>query len=244
MVAALLALLVSAGPVATPWVPLLLPGDTLPVDTAFVDQHGRAFHWHQLAGKSVVLAFIYTRCREANECPATSAKFSAMQRDLPSKVQLLEVTLDPSYDTPAVLRRYGTMFDEDPRRWTLATGNPPDLLAFARRFNVNVAPAREPGQLEHGEALAIFNPQQRLVSVTAGNDWRPAEALAAAEQAAGTSSNPFDLLLLWFRNIAATCGAALSSNEGERWIRIALGSSCALALIALGVVTYRGFTAK
>lgn len=244
MVAALVALLAAANPAPTPFVPLLLPGDTLPVDAAFVDQDGRAFRWHQLAGTSVIVAFIYTRCGEANECPAISAKFAQMQSVLPRNVHLLEVTLDPAHDTPMTLKRYGAMFDQDPQRWTLATGNVSDVLAFARRFNVTVAPGRQAGQLVHSEALAIFDPQQRLVSVTAGDDWRPSEALAAAERAAGNSSNPVALLMLWFRNIGATCGAALSSNTGERWVRIVLGSACALAIVALGFAAYRVVTKK
>ena len=225
-------------PTPTPWVPTVQIGTTLPIDPAFVDQNGRTFRWHQLSGGGVILAFIYTRCRESNECPATSAKFAAMQHALPRGTRLLEVTLDPANDTPAVLRSYGAMYDEDPNKWTLATGEPEQVLEFARRFNVIVAPARERGQLEHGEALAIFDPQQRLVSLTAGNDWQPDEALAVAEQAAGQPNNPLAALMLWFRNFGTTCGAILASPSGKP-IRIAIAAACGIAILAIMIFAYR-----
>jgi len=226
-------------PPPTPWVPTLQVSQQLPIDPAFVDENGRGFRWHQLAGKSVVLAFIYTRCRESNECPATSAKFAAMQHALPQDTRLLEVTLDPGYDTPAVLRRYGEMFDEDPHVWTLATGNTQTVLDFARRFNVTVEPAREPGQLQHGEALAIFDPEQRLVSLTAGSDWQSREALAVAAQSAGQSSNWFAATMLWFRNFGTTCGAILASGAWERPTRIVIAGACLIAIAAIAVFAVR-----
>jgi cytochrome oxidase Cu insertion factor (SCO1/SenC/PrrC family) len=234
--AVIFAALLRPAPTPTPWVPELLAGQTLPVDPAFVDQDGRAFRWHDLSGKSVVLAFFYARCRESNECPATSAKFAEMQRGIPPNIRLLEVTLDPGHDSPAVLKSYGTMFDQDARVWTLATGNTADLRSFARRFRVDVAPSRQPGQLEHGEALVIFDPRQQLVSVTAGNEWQPQEALAVAAQAANEPHSPLAAMMLWFRNIATTCGALLSSDPSQRSTRIVIASVAALAMIAVFIV--------
>lgn len=233
-IATLTAALGSPAPAPTAWIPALQLGQALPIDPAFVSQDGRVFRWHQLAGSSVILAFVYTRCRESNECPAISAKFAEMQHQLPRGVRLLTVTLDPAYDTPAVLRRYGETFGQDTRYWTLATGNPLAVLAFAQRFNVVVSPGRQAGQLEHGEALAIFDPQQRLVSLTAGNDWQPREALAVARQTLGMPSSAFDRIALWFRNFGTTCGALLTSEDGWlRSARIAFAGAATLFIVGL-----------
>jgi cytochrome oxidase Cu insertion factor (SCO1/SenC/PrrC family) len=203
-ITALLAVLVGCAPPSSR-VPLLQIEQTLPTDQSFVNQGGRTFRWSQLRGRSVVLAFMHTRCRDASQCAATSAKFAAVQRDLPRGSRLLEVSLDPAYDRPAVLRRYGEMFGQDPRYWTLATGDPKSVLEFVRRF-ITVSPGREPADREHSEALAIFNRQQHLVSLTGGTDWQPDEALAEVRQTLGEASNPFDRLKLWSRNIGAAFG--------------------------------------
>lgn len=203
-IAPLLAVLVSCAPPVSR-VPLLQVGQTLPTDQPFVNQAGRTFRWSQLRGRSVVLAFMHTRCRDASQCAATSAKFAVMQRDLPRGSRLLEVTLDPAYDRPAVLRRYGELFSQDPRYWTLATGDPRSVLQFVRRF-IAVSPGREPADREHSEALAIFDGQQHLASLTGRTDWQPDEALAEVRETVGDAGNPFDRLKLWSRNIGAAFG--------------------------------------
>jgi hypothetical protein len=89
----------------------LAVGDAVP-QTPFVDEHGAPFTFASLRGEEVVAAFIYTRCPD--ECPLISAKFARMQSLLRgAKVHLVEVSLDPSFDTPAVLTRYAHTFGAD-----------------------------------------------------------------------------------------------------------------------------------
>lgn len=210
-----------------PWVPTVVVGERLPADPVLVDQNGTRLRWSRFKGHAFAVAFIYTRCRESNECPAISAKFAQLQRELPPTSHLMEVTIDPAYDTPAVLKRYGAMFGADAARWTLATGDPQTVLTLAKRFNVLVAPGREPGQLEHGEAIAVFDTQERLVSLTAGNSWRPREILAELQSASGARASLLDRATLWFRNFGVACGAALTLRD--RWSR----PFAALILIAM-----------
>ena len=200
-----------------PWVPTVVVGERLPADPQLIDQTGAPLRWSQLNGRAFAVTFIYTRCRESAECPATSAKFAQLQREIPPSARLLEITIDPAYDTPAVLRRYGAMFGENPSRWTLATGDPQTVLTLAKRFNVLVSPGSQPGQLEHGEAIAVFDTQERLVSLTAGNSWQPREILAALQSASGQRSSFMDRLTLWFRNFGVACGALLTT--GDRFTR-------------------------
>jgi len=196
-----------------PWVPTVVVGERLPADPQLTDQLGRTLRWSQLNGQSFAVAFIYTRCRESAECPAISAKFARLQHELPPRAHLLEITIDPAYDTPAVLKRYGAMFGADPSRWTLATGDPQTVLTLAKRFNVLVSPGREPGTLEHGEAIAVYDTQERLVSFTAGNSWQPREILAELQSASGERSSLLDRIALWFRNFGVACGAALTAGN-------------------------------
>jgi len=202
------------------WSTALPGGRSFAVDQAFLDQNGRPFRWSELGGRCVVLAFFYSRCSDSHECSLLSAKFAYMQHRLPRDSRLVEVTLDPTYDTPDVLRRYGATFGQDPKYWTLATGDPVGVLEFARRFNISIAVSPNgAGQLAHGEALAIFDRRQRLVSLNAGNDWQPDEALAEVRHALGRRSDPFERLALFSRHVAAalqnvaiTCGRLLAED--------------------------------
>jgi cytochrome oxidase Cu insertion factor (SCO1/SenC/PrrC family) len=213
-----------------PWVPAVVVGEPLRADPVFVDQRGDALRWSQLAGQAFAVTFIYTRCRETAECPATSAKFADLQRELPANAHLLEVTIDPAFDRPAVLHRYGALFGADPSHWTIATGDPQTVLTFAERFNVTVTPGLTPAALEHGEAIAVFDTHERLVSLTAGNSWQPREILAELQSASGGSGNLFDRITLWFRNFGIACGAVLSA--GDRLTRPVM-VAVVLALFAL-----------
>jgi len=210
-----------------PWVPTVVVGERLPADPQLIDQAGAPLHWTQLNGRAFAVTFIYTRCGESAECPATSAKFAQLQHEIPGDARLLEITIDPAYDRPAVLRRYGAMFGADPPHWMLATGDTQTVLTLAKRFGVFVAPGAAPGQLEHSEAIAVFDTQERLVSLTAGNSWQPREILAELQAASGQPSSFVDRLALWFRNFGVMCGAALTL--GDRWS----GPSAALVLMAM-----------
>ena len=79
------------------------------------------------------MTFIYTRCPFPDFCPYVSKNFAqiyaALRKNptLQSKIQLLSVSFDPAYDTPAVLRKYGQTFRQttggDPfDRWEFAAG--------------------------------------------------------------------------------------------------------------------------
>jgi len=217
-----------------PWVPTVAIHQLLPADPRLVDQEGHPLRWSELRGRAFAVTFVYTRCRESAECPATSAKFAQLQHEIPPGTRLLEITIDPVYDTPPVLRRYGALFGEDPSRWTLLGGDPQTVLTLAKRFDVAVLPGKHPGTLEHGEAIAIFDRQERLVSLTAGNSWQPREVRSELEFASGRSSNPFDRYTLWFRNFGIACGALLTT--GDRLARpMAVSVVITLFVVVAGV---------
>ena len=94
-------------------------GDTVP-QTHFIDQSGHPFTFADFRGRGVVLAFIYTRCRDPRECPLVSSTFHSLQQRIDGKAyHLVEITFDPAFDRPPVLARYAQQFDADSRLWTL-----------------------------------------------------------------------------------------------------------------------------
>lgn len=186
-----------------PYIPTLHEGDLLPT-IPLVAQDGRAFSLADLRPNRVIVSFIYTRCRDSRMCPLVSSKFARIQTLIgKSPVRLVEITLDPAYDTPAVLRRYGAMFDERPNRWTLATGAPGSIDQLAGRFGI-VASIPTPGVVVHSEAAVVLDPEGRISRIIDGNDWQPDSVFAAA-----LPSAPEGILAsmsLWLQSAVARCG--------------------------------------
>jgi cytochrome oxidase Cu insertion factor (SCO1/SenC/PrrC family)/Cu/Ag efflux protein CusF len=157
-------------------------GDRVP-DLAFVDQRGRATTLAALRGTPYALTFMYTRCRDPRMCPFVSAKMHLVQsRTAGSPVQLVEVSLDPAYDRPPVLARYGATFGADPARWHLITGNPKAVLDFAARFRI-LERSAGPTTIIHSERLAIVDAHGRITRLIDNATWKAddvANALTAA----------------------------------------------------------------
>jgi protein SCO1/2 len=169
--------------------PGLRPGDPV-ADTAFVDQDGAPRTLEALRGHRVALTFIYTRCPLPEFCPLMNRHFAAVQKAIRSDagladVRLVTVTLDPSYDTPPVLRAHAGVFKADPSIWSFLTGEPADIQAFATQFGIflEVDPA-DPSQIVHNLRTAVIGPDGRVVTMYTGPDWTPPDLLADLATAA------------------------------------------------------------
>lgn len=166
---------------------LLREGDVVPGDP-LVDQSGAARSLASLRGHRVALTFIYTRCPLPDFCPLMNKQFAAIQEEIRTSpdlgdVRLVSVTLDPDFDTPAVLAKYATGIGADPRLWYFATGRRDEVLAFARRFGVLTEPGESEGVVVHNLRTAVVDAEGRLVSVHSGNMWTPAELVADLQKA-------------------------------------------------------------
>jgi protein SCO1/2 len=189
-------------------------GDVVP-DTPFIDQTGKRFTFSDLRGQDAVLAFIYTRCRDPRMCPLISAKFHALQEKLGTrKMHLVAVTLDPSYDRPPVLARYGKMFGANPAKWTLATGDADPTLDFAAQFGITAFPDEDAGII-HAENTVEIGPDGTIRNMITETAWQPDEILADIDNANGEASNPIARLDLWLSRAAtAVCGNNVAAFSG------------------------------
>lgn len=189
-------------------------GDKLPA-TQFVDQRGRAFDLQQLRGQTVILAFIFTRCQDPRECPLISANFHAVQEKLRGGAfHLVEVTLDPIYDRPPVLARYGRTFGADPERWSILTGDPDAIFDFAAQFSVTAFPDDRAG-LIHTDRTVVADGSGTIRQLIDETGWSPDELVASARHEANLSSNPFARFNLWLTQYAvAICGNGVAGYSG------------------------------
>ena len=166
---------------------LVNEGDVVP-DGALTDQNGAARPLSSLRGHRVVLTFMYTRCPLPDFCPLMDRHFGAIQdqvRKSPdlSDVRLVSVTLDPDFDTPAVLKKHATAVGADPGIWYFTTGAKDDVLAFAKRFGIATEPGASDGVVVHNLRTAVIDSEGRLTRVQSGNMWTPADIVADLQKA-------------------------------------------------------------
>ena len=170
-----------AGPLITD-ADLLKDGD-LVSDHALVDQSRMPRPMGSLRGHRVALTFIYTRCPLPDFCPLMDKQFAEVQREIRKSpdladVRLVSVTLDPEFDTPAVLDTHAKALGADPLLWHFLTGDRDEVLAFAKRFGIITEPGEPSPLMVHNLRTAVIDPQGRLVKASSGNMWSPAELVA------------------------------------------------------------------
>ncbi len=165
------------------------PGDEVP-DFALVNQNNQPIRTGQYKGKTLLLTFIYTRCPIPDYCTLMSNNFSYVdqelqkQPDLYEKTRLLSISIDPDYDTPAVLRSYGASHtgrfgDETFSHWAFATGSKEQVKEVAQFFGLQYYPDND--QILHGLRTAIIAPDGKVYKVYRGNEWKPEEVLKDIE---------------------------------------------------------------
>jgi protein SCO1/2 len=110
---------------------------TLPAGVTMVRQDGKKVDLQKALddGKPVILNFIYTSCTAI--CPVTTQVFAQVQEKLGNerdKVNMVSISIDPEYDTPARLvdyrKKYGAM-----GQWQHFTGTVEASVAAQKAFD-------------------------------------------------------------------------------------------------------------
>lgn len=162
------------------------PGDPVP-DFTLVNQNNKPIRISQYRGKALLLTFIYTRCPIPEYCTLMSNNFAEIDRELQKtpelyeKTRLLSISIEPEYDTPAVLRSYGASHtgrfeDEKFNHWEFATGTKDQVKDIAKFFGLQYYPEKD--QIVHGLRTVIVNPDSKVAKVYRGNEWKRSEVLA------------------------------------------------------------------
>ena len=159
-------------------------------DSELVDASGSRRTLGDWRGQVLAVTFVYTRCPLPNFCPLIDRHFAAVQEqvrssaDLQGRVHLVSVTLDPEYDTPAVLLRHAGQLKADPAVWSLLTGSREQIETFASQFGVSVVrETAQPSELVHNLRTAVIDGNGRLVTMLSGGEWEPAVLIAEIRNA-------------------------------------------------------------
>lgn len=152
------------------------PADYGPVaDFSFVDQSSRPVTLATLQGKTWVADFVFTRC--AGPCPIVSKHMSDLTDKFKDKANLRFVTfsVDPDYDSPAVLAAYAKNYDADPNRWLFLSGPKTQvyrLIHDSFHLAAEPLPSQNPGEIDimHSLYFCVVNGEGRIIGVYDSND--------------------------------------------------------------------------
>ena len=193
------------------------PGRVVPVDVGKPLPHATLIAQDerpvQLAdafnGKTMLLSFIFTRCPDTDVCIAISSKYAQLQRELdPAHFALVEITLDPPYDSPAVLRAYGKQFGQNPASWTLLTGTGSTITQVLDEFGISSLQT-DSARYIHSDKLFMVTPQGRVAYIVDTAGWDPRGVIAEARSIEGMASNPFERFKLsLIASVVALCGGS------------------------------------
>jgi protein SCO1/2 len=182
----------SGNPSAMPAAIMAKEGDEVPNFT-LRNQNNREIQTKSYHGKTLLLTFIYTRCPVPEYCTLMSNNFAEIDRALGQdpalyeKTHLLSITIDPAYDTPAVLRSYGAAHTEGYQNetfahWEFAGGTSEQVKKIAEYFGLTYFPEND--QIIHGLRTAIISPDGKVVKIYTGNDWKPEDVVGEMKKAA------------------------------------------------------------
>jgi cytochrome oxidase Cu insertion factor (SCO1/SenC/PrrC family) len=141
-----------------------VPNELMP-NMALWDQSGRLVMKKDFLGHPLALNFIFTSCRVARMCPASSACMKQLGDALAkmpgaSEVRLLTITFDPETDTPGVLRAYADGYGIDHARHRFLTGDAGQIKDLMRHYGIQTL--RDDGTIVHNAALIVISPEGRI----------------------------------------------------------------------------------
>lgn len=154
-----------------------MPRDLIP-DFALWDQEARLVFKKDLLGAPFALNFIFTSCRSAKMCPASTACMKQLGDELAKDprlkdVRLMTITFDPEVDSPGLLRTYAQGHGIDLVRHRFLTGDAGQIKDLMRNFGILTV--RDDGTIVHNAALIVVNAQGRITQRREGASFDAAD---------------------------------------------------------------------
>lgn len=143
---------------------------------ALVRETGAPLALSDLAGKVVLVDFIYTGCPDI--CPLLTQKLAEVQDALGpafgKDVVFVSITMDPAVDTPEVLRDYAESLGCNPAGWAFLTGSADEIRKAAFAYGVYFSKTPS-GFIDHNAMTSLVDRSGRLRVQYMGTAFDPAE---------------------------------------------------------------------
>ncbi|HEX2853670.1 MAG TPA: SCO family protein [Opitutaceae bacterium] len=154
-------------------------GETVP-DFALYDQEGKVVQSARFRGKQIMMNFIFTRCPVATMCPMATTKMTATQalarEGGVANIEFVSITLDPTFDTPGVLKEYAAARGIDTANFSFLTG--PDKAIKDLLVQFGVIAELEGDLLKHTLTTLLIDEKGTISHRADGSQWEPKDFVA------------------------------------------------------------------
>ena len=146
-------------------------GDKLPENKSIGDQSyslinqdsSKVIFPDAFKGKILVMSFIYTNCPDI--CPLTTHNMQTIQEKIKSNniknVQFVELSFDPTRDTPSILKEYGNIRNIDYSNFEFLTGKKSVVDTLIHHMNV-IAIQGDTTFTKSGQPIYFFTHTDRI----------------------------------------------------------------------------------
>ena len=133
---------------------------------SFQDQDKQTFGTDELTGSVWVASFIFTECDTV--CPSMMIEMANLQKKFQAEdieVELVSFTVDPTVDSPKVLKKFIHQFTEDEANWHMLTGySQEEIENFAReQFQTIIQKPSNSNQVIHGTNFYLIDDEGFIV---------------------------------------------------------------------------------
>jgi protein SCO1 len=158
------------------------------LESRWRDQDGDERTLGSLAGKTRVVAMVYTSC--AHTCPMIVAEMKRLEAALPAaergRVGFVLFSLDPARDRPEQLAKFASALRLAPESWTLLTGDDGSVRELAALLGIRYR-AETGAEISHSNTYLVLDAAGRVVhrqdGIGSGTEAALARIRAAARDA-------------------------------------------------------------
>ncbi|KIA90222.1 SCO family protein [Kaistella jeonii] len=139
------------------------------LDSKWQNQDGKEIQLKDLKGKNLVVVMIFTSCQTA--CPLLVADMKKVEgkitKDKLKNTSMVLITIDPTNDTPEVLKKYAQKRDMYGEPWVFLRSDLESTREFANVLAVKYKKIT-PIIFSHSNIISIFNKKGEMVSQEEG----------------------------------------------------------------------------
>jgi len=129
-----------------------------------VNQDGDTVSNSFLENKIYVADFFFTTCPTI--CPVMSNQLERVQEAFSGDTtfKIVSHTVQPEYDSAAILKEYATLHQADPQQWTFLTGDKAEIYSLARKsyFAVTTEGTGGVNDFIHTENFILVDQKKRI----------------------------------------------------------------------------------
>jgi len=133
-------------------------------DFELTDQNNQKINNKDMLGKVYLVEFFYSKCPTI--CPVMNSNMKYIEETINDKnFGIISISIDPTNDTPEVLKNHAKMLGTKSPNWHFLTGNRDYIDNLADQFNIYVGDKEDKAEsLNHSGMIALVDQKGNLRS--------------------------------------------------------------------------------